>query len=561
MSMVHMSSLFIVSAFALIVGLLIIAQAAAENPRCRSEYTWISGGNEYGYEALNEDLCGSSSTCGGKYPKPDGLEDRPPPVEDDTVELDFFGIILDPTKNSTCLGITYTLNRYGASKVKGIQFLLDGLGYNSHNRPCCQVLNYTVELNYEAVVTNPSTGEPRKFSFDCFCDLWPLEPYTLTIRTLPVDFENQTLLDPSSIVRDFRVPGCSPTLEWDQYCQKSKEELWKPQLLVPEQLFPQYLELKVTFNIAPPDYRFIEYVISVLEIDVPKPMQYQVVETSSLISTPVMVNGLMMNVSSVIFTLEEGDIGKTVHTSMFPKCHSRENDCSTPTHVDETHLVEIIANPCDLDPCGELGSCEPHERLYKCLCNEGAILDRHPTLDGDTCIDNPCNSDPCGPLGTCGPEGAQYYCNCTSTALYDGETCIPDPCNVPNTCDKYSTCRLDDDFNSECFCADGITCIVDECKKESSPCITMATCGESSLDIVEGWKHHDCNCGNEAINSTMSEISVQMVERVMLAGVMSMSIATTSICQGEFDTTAPVFLATPSMRKGNVKRIRQCIWW
>lgn len=44
-----------------------------------------------------------------------------------------------------------------------------------------------------------------------------------------------------------------------------------------------------------------------------------------------------------------------------------------------------------------------------------------------------------------------------------------------------------------------------------------------------------------------------MVERVMLAGVMSMSTATTSLCQGEFDTTAPVFLATPSVRKGNVK--------
>lgn len=37
---------------------------------------------------------------------------------------------------------------------------------------------------------------------------------------------------------------------------------------------------------------------------------------ASLISSPVMVNGLMMNVSSVIFTLEVGDIGKIVHTSV-----------------------------------------------------------------------------------------------------------------------------------------------------------------------------------------------------------------------------------------------------
>ena len=58
-------------------------------------------------------------------------------------------------------------------------------------------------------------------------------------------------------------------------------ELWKPQLLLPEQLFPEYLKLNVTFNIAPPDYRFSEYVISVLELDMPKPMYTEVAETVS----------------------------------------------------------------------------------------------------------------------------------------------------------------------------------------------------------------------------------------------------------------------------------------
>ena len=47
----------------------------------------------------------------------------------------------------------------------------------------------------------------RQFYLDCFCDLWPGEEYTLTIRTLPVDSTDQTILDDSSVVIEFTVPG------------------------------------------------------------------------------------------------------------------------------------------------------------------------------------------------------------------------------------------------------------------------------------------------------------------------------------------------------------------
>ncbi|XP_071484970.1 uncharacterized protein [Diadema antillarum] len=190
--------------FALSTGLEsapVAVSAASSGSRCPSVYTWNS--DQYGYELLKpkDEMCGSSTLCMSPYPRPASSDEYPPPVPTDSVQLEFIG---EPANNSTCLKITYHLDQYGAVNILGMQFLLHGLGYNSHNTHCCQILNYTVPLGYDAAF---SKGQNYDFIFDCFCDLWPQEEYRLTIRSLPVDFENQSLIDDSSYVEDFVVPG------------------------------------------------------------------------------------------------------------------------------------------------------------------------------------------------------------------------------------------------------------------------------------------------------------------------------------------------------------------
>ncbi|XP_072179784.1 uncharacterized protein [Diadema setosum] len=404
--------------------------AASSSSRCPNVYTWNSG--RYGYELLKpkDEMCGSSTLCMSPYPRPASSDEYPPPVPTDSVQLEFIG---EPANNSTCLKITYHLDQYGAVNILGMQFLLHGLGYNSHNTHCCQILNYTVPLGYDAAFRN---GQNYDFIFDCFCDLWPQEEYRLTIRSLPVDFENQSLIDDSSYVEDFVVPACTPARSWDQYCQQSKEEQWRPQHIVLQQIFPDYTRMTVTFNIAPFSYRFTCYVVSLYENGgSARPLSVESAEVGEpeFIVFEINMDGLRMNATNVTFELAKEHLGKEVFAEILPRCDSNV-DCLTGAVASDTIVI----------------------------------------------LDHPCKSNPCTDLGVCSLDGLEYVCDCNDSAINTGKTCIPNPCQS-NPCDPYSTCEIDEDtFKHNCGCPNGVTCIslrhmCPSAKKHSSTHVSLRT--------------------------------------------------------------------------------------
>ena len=53
------------------------------------------------------------------------------------------------------------------------------------------------------------------------------------------------------------------------------EELWNPLIIEMHQIFPEYNRIAVKFNIAPNDYRFVKYVVSLYKMPSQKPSAHR----------------------------------------------------------------------------------------------------------------------------------------------------------------------------------------------------------------------------------------------------------------------------------------------
>ncbi|MBP5590301.1 carboxypeptidase regulatory-like domain-containing protein [bacterium] len=75
----------------------------------------------------------------------------------------------------------------------------------------------------------------------------------------------------------------------------------------------------------------------------------------------------------------------------------------------------ICVNPCEKNPCGDHGTCDPKgTTTYECDCENDYFS------DGLTCL-NPCEKNPCG-NGICDPTGVTTYdCSCENGYFWNND--------------------------------------------------------------------------------------------------------------------------------------------
>ena len=88
----------------------------------------------------------------------------------------------------------------------------------------------------------------------------------------------------------------------------------------------------------------------------------------------------------------------------------------------------ICVNPCEKNPCGDHGTCDPKgATTYECDCEKDYFS------DGLTCL-NPCETHSCGNGFCTATDADNYICDCEDGLFWNGKDCdIFPPCFQLNT--------------------------------------------------------------------------------------------------------------------------------
>ncbi|XP_072043415.1 uncharacterized protein [Amphiura filiformis] len=374
-----------------------------------------------------------TDTCPHRIPDATTVDDRAASVDDlKLTEITKYLQFDDPRRNGnyTCIHISYVIDTHDARLVQAVQISLHSMDIIfDQGEHLCQVHDYrngsTSSLTYSSVTshcgreveTDALCRNARKvFIHDKFCGVVPGAQYDVSVRTLPADYNGSRGYDTKLTIRyPTHAENASQNCDGkpgDIRCQKNKQASWKSEFINVQQDNSQrsndVVNLNITFDIAPADYKFDQYKVLVYLYNNGRGDYYKG-HTFKLQETTWIVNEVRVTNCYVVRILPNPQAG--ICTIGIDKRNTRCDSTWGEPFCPKVH-------PCTRHPCSSHGRCESLDgENHTCICDSGY----HPY--NNTCLQNPCLNAFGNETGLCGPFGICHFETTGSDAAQPNHTC------------------------------------------------------------------------------------------------------------------------------------------